>query len=59
MSDVDSRLEGRLRSFLEEIEAQPLPPQLAHFTPATVRSEQRVLNAARGPATLRKELRDE
>jgi hypothetical protein len=48
MSDVDPRLEGRLRSFLDEIKGQPLPPQLAHFTPATVRSGRKVLNVLAG-----------
>jgi hypothetical protein len=48
MPDVDSRLEGRLRSFLDEVKAHPLPPQLADFTPATVRSGRKVLNVLAG-----------
>jgi len=48
MSDVDSRLEGRLRSFLDEVKAQPVPPQVADFAPATVRSGRKVLNVLAG-----------
>ena len=48
MPDVDSRLDHRLRSFLDGIKAQPLPPQLAEFTPATVRSGRTVLNVLGG-----------
>ena len=48
MPDVDSRLDRRLRSFLNEIKAQPLPQQLADFKPATVRSRRKVLNLLAG-----------
>jgi hypothetical protein len=48
MPDVDSRLDHRLRSFLAEIKAQPLPQQLADFKPATVRSGRKVLNVLTG-----------
>jgi hypothetical protein len=48
MSDVDSRLDGRLRSFLDDIKEQPLPQQLADFVPATVRSGRKVLNILAG-----------
>jgi hypothetical protein len=48
MPDVDSRLDRRLRVFLDEIKAQPLPRQLADFKPATVRSGRKVLNVLAG-----------
>src|ERR1700686_2078760 len=48
MPDVDSRLDGRLRVFLDEIKAQPLPQELAAFNPATVRSGRKVLNVLAG-----------
>jgi hypothetical protein len=48
MPDVDSRLDRRLRVFLDEIKAQPLPQQLADFKPATVRSGRKVLNVLAG-----------
>jgi hypothetical protein len=44
MPDVDPGLDRRLRSFLDEIKAQPLPQQLADFKPAAVRSGRTVLN---------------
>ena len=48
MGDVDSALDRRLRTFLDEIKAQPLPPQLAEFAPGTVRSGRKVLNVLAG-----------
>jgi hypothetical protein len=48
MPDVDSRLDRELRSFLDEIKAQPLPQPLADFHPATVRSGRKVLNVLAG-----------
>ena len=48
MPDVHSLLDRRLRSFLDEIKAQPLPHQLADFKPATVRSGRKVLNVLAG-----------
>ena len=48
MPDDDSQLDLRLRSFLDEIKAQPLPHQLADFKPATVRSGRKVLNVLAG-----------
>ena len=48
MREVDSGLEGRLRSFLDEVKAQPVPQQLADFVPATVRSGRKVLNVLAG-----------
>jgi hypothetical protein len=48
MPDVHSPLDRRLRSFLDEIKAQPLPQQLADFKPATVRSGRKVLNVLAG-----------
>jgi plastocyanin len=43
-----SRLDRRLRLFLHEIQAQPLPQQLADFKPATVHSGRKVLNVLAG-----------
>jgi len=48
MPDVDSRLDRQLRFFLDEIKAQPLPPQLADFKPASLRSGRKVLNILAG-----------
>jgi hypothetical protein len=48
MSDLDPRLDGRLRSFLDEIKAQHAPPRLAGFRPATVRRGPKVLNLFAG-----------
>ena len=48
MPDVDSGLEARLRSFLDEVKAQPLPHELTDFMPATVRSGRKMLNVLAG-----------
>jgi hypothetical protein len=44
MPEVDPGLETRLRTFLNEIKAQPLPRRVAGFEPASVRPRRKTLN---------------
>src|ERR1022692_1196492 len=50
MPEVDPGLETSLRSFLNEIKAQPLPRPLANFEPAGVRPRRKALNLFAGAA---------
>jgi hypothetical protein len=50
MPEVDPGLETSLRSFLNEIKAQPLPRPLADFEPAGVRPRRKALNLFAGAA---------
>jgi hypothetical protein len=48
MSHVDDGLEASLRSFLNEIKAQPLPRPLAEFDPSGLRLRRRMVNLFAG-----------